>query len=134
MSAAACANHDPTWWDVDHPELWPQAIRVCLACPVRPRCAGYAATIPHVSGVWAGVPLRDREPAKPRPQRPHSRSSTVVEDFHDTWDSHHGDARLAAQRLGMTWAALSIALRRARAAGADISFHNTPNGTSRRTA
>jgi hypothetical protein len=52
------------------------------------------------------------------------RREHVIEDFLDTRDHHDGDLRLAAERLGMTWAALTQALVRANRDGAGITFHN----------
>lgn len=34
---AACAGRDPAWWSEDR-RMWPSAVRLCLACPVRDRC------------------------------------------------------------------------------------------------
>lgn len=48
----------------------------------------------------------------------------VIEDYLDTWDHHGGDLRLAADRIGMTWAALTQAVMRAKREGADITWHN----------
>ncbi|MDO8308590.1 MAG: hypothetical protein Q7V58_09595 [Actinomycetota bacterium] len=54
----------------------------------------------------------------------------LVEDFLDTRDHHQGDVRLAADRLGVTHAALSKTLYLAKAQGADIAFHNTHKGNA----
>lgn len=57
-----------------------------------------------------------------------SRRDILVEDFRDTWPSHLGDVRAAAMRLGVTHAALSQALARARRDGVEVSFHNVYRG------
>lgn len=35
---AACAGRDPAWWSAEDRPRWPDAVRLCLACPVRERC------------------------------------------------------------------------------------------------
>lgn len=55
-------------------------------------------------------------------ERARSLHGETVEDFLDTWDHHHGDCRLAADRLGVSHEALVMQLRRARQAGMDIEF------------
>lgn len=44
----------------------------------------------------------------------------VIEDWHDTWDYHHGDLTIGAARLGMTRDALAQHLVRAARAGIDV--------------
>jgi hypothetical protein len=69
----------------------------------------------------AAVPQQPDE--APIPSRGRSREH-VIEDFLDTLDHHQGDARLAAERLGMTWMALTKALTRANHNGAGITWRN----------
>lgn len=56
--------------------------------------------------------------------KPSTSNEVLLEDWHDTFWEHQGDVRAAATRLGVSWAALSRALYRARTAGATLSFYN----------
>ena len=46
----------------------------------------------------------------------------VLEDYQDTWPSHHGNVHAAAHRLGMSVTGLEAALRKARDMGVDVHF------------
>jgi hypothetical protein len=52
------------------------------------------------------------------------RHADLIEDFHDTFHEHRGDARAAAVRLGVSHVGLTKALYRERAAGGVIDFFN----------
>lgn len=39
---AACAGGDPAWWSAEERRMWPAAVRLCLACPVRDSCLAEA--------------------------------------------------------------------------------------------
>jgi hypothetical protein len=62
MTEAACSDHDPLWWDTDHPRLWRHAIPICRACPVRVDCLRYGHGNPLASGVYGGIPLTNGTP------------------------------------------------------------------------
>lgn len=59
---AACADHDPELWFSTEPEDRDAAKRICRGCPLRQRCADYAASR-HVAGVWGGTSRYDRQQA-----------------------------------------------------------------------
>lgn len=61
---AACASrdHDPELWFSTEPEDRDAAKRICRGCPLRQRCADYAASR-TVAGVWGGTSRYDRQQA-----------------------------------------------------------------------
>jgi hypothetical protein len=50
---AACVSHDPEWWS-DDLAMRPQAVRICLGCPVRSSCVADAVRVGE-SGVIRGA-------------------------------------------------------------------------------
>lgn len=39
---AACAGHDPELWTGEEPTMWPEAVAICLECPVSDDCLAEA--------------------------------------------------------------------------------------------
>ena len=72
--AAACAGPglDPVLREVFTTDAWTPwdvtAVTVCRACPVRPACATYAASITVESGIWGGWRRTEQLPV-PYPDR-----------------------------------------------------------------
>lgn len=124
-ATAACAEHDPTWWDIDHPENWPAAIRICNTCPVAARCRDFAQSATGISGVWAGrIIAHGTGAAASRRRSEHSARATVLAEYQLTWDQHGGDLAIASPLLGMTPDALRRCLVRARQAGIAVTYFN----------
>lgn len=53
---AACAGQDPAWWSAEGRPMWPNAVRLCLSCPVREACLEEAVR-QHDNGVIRGAML-----------------------------------------------------------------------------